>query len=248
MTQYPESGIHWESSGLLQRAWVTAPAPPSAAHTPCLLSSCWAHSIAAVAHDVPWYGISKVRGLLLQLGCVFTNSISGTLFRMPSLSFFMAPSVLGLPLLHWLHLHRCLFWSPPVQASAAFHDLFMPLKPNQCYMGDSYTVRNVVAMVVAFFSLPSSLPFPLFLSPHFPLWDKSVEKFSYYSSGLALGFSGFRTAKKYISALYKHPVSDTCYSSVPRHVPRMSSCTSHICSTSLSELLSFSYIWWISCS
>lgn len=167
MTQYPVPGIHLQSSGLLQRAWVTALAPPSAAHIPCLLSSC----------------------------------------------------------------------------SAAFHDLFMPSKPNQCYMGDSYTVRNVVAMVVAFFSLPSSLPFPLFLSPHFPLWDKSVEKFSYYSSGLALGFSGFRTAKKYISALYKHPVSDTCYSSVPRHVFRMSSRTSHICSASLSELLSFSYMW-----
>lgn len=123
MTQYPVSGIHAQSSGLLQRAWITAPAPPSAAHTPRLLSSCWLHSTAAAACDGQLshgIGISKVWGLLLQLGCVFTNSISGTLFRMLSLSFFMASAVLGLPLLHWLHLHWCLFWSPPVPGLCCF--------------------------------------------------------------------------------------------------------------------------------
>lgn len=117
----------------------------------------------------------------------------------------------------------------------------MTSKPNQCYMGD--TVRNVVTVVEVFFSLPSSLLFPLFLSPPFPLWDELVKRISYYSSGLALGFSDFRTANKYISVLYKHPVSDNCYSNVPRHVPWMSSCTLHISSASHSELLSFSYIY-----
>lgn len=121
------SGIHLWFSGLLQRVWVTSPAPPSAAHTAHLLGSCWLHSTAAAAAgDHPVVLASpKCWGLLLQLGRTFTNSLSWTLFMVPSPTFLHDPfnpeASTGTPA---CTVTSGLSRSSQCQASAALHDPF----------------------------------------------------------------------------------------------------------------------------
>lgn len=77
------------SAGLLQGAWVTSQAPPSAAHTACLLDADQLHStVAAVlgSHLMVLPSLKRWR-LLLHLSCTSANSLFGALFMMQSLNF-----------------------------------------------------------------------------------------------------------------------------------------------------------------
>lgn len=69
------STIYLESSGLLQRVWVTSSALPFSAKSPCFLEFGRHHSsTAAVPDDYPTVLTSPIFwGLLLQLDCAFTN-------------------------------------------------------------------------------------------------------------------------------------------------------------------------------
>jgi hypothetical protein len=65
---------------------------PSAATTACPLGSSWLHSTAAAVLDGRLVLASpKCWGLLLQLDCTFTNSLSLALFVKPSLNFSSWP-------------------------------------------------------------------------------------------------------------------------------------------------------------
>ena len=68
----------FQSSSLLQRV-----TPPSAAHSDCLLCSGWLHSSAVAVLSGHPMGLAspKFWGLLVQLGCTFTNNLSCALFR-----------------------------------------------------------------------------------------------------------------------------------------------------------------------
>lgn len=88
ITCNPMSGSHSQSFWLLQRSWVTSPAPLSAAHPTCLLGSDWLHSTATAAAAAAMSGhypmvLASLNcwGLLLQVGCTLTSSLSWSLLR-----------------------------------------------------------------------------------------------------------------------------------------------------------------------
>jgi hypothetical protein len=83
------SGIHSQSSGLLPRVCITSLALPSAAHTACLLGSCWLSSspAAAVLGGYP---------MVLAVFCFNWAVLSSVpshwaLFMVPNLSFSPCP-------------------------------------------------------------------------------------------------------------------------------------------------------------
>lgn len=124
------SGIHSQSSVLLQRAWVISPALHSVAHTACLQAG--STPLLLLSHgSLPTVLASlKHWGLLLQLRCTFTNSPSW----LSSSTSLHDPFSLG------LHLHRWLF----LASHSAKPQLFFMIPSciqNQQHLGDSYTTK-----------------------------------------------------------------------------------------------------------
>lgn len=72
------SATHSQSSGLLQKAWVTSLALPPATHIACLPGSGWLCSTLVAVIDGHPIVLESLRywSLLLQLGCTFTNNLS----------------------------------------------------------------------------------------------------------------------------------------------------------------------------
>ena len=103
-------------------------------YTACLIDSGPFLSTApAVLGGHPMTLVPPCFGLLLQVGCTFTNNVNswnllGSLYgSKPQLC--MAPSVLGFALLQSSYLHRYFSWPLTVQTLAALRDSFMPSKP-----------------------------------------------------------------------------------------------------------------------
>lgn len=120
------SGIHSQSSVLLQRAWVISPALHSVAHTACLQAG--STPLLLLSHgSLPTVLASlKHWGLLLQLRCTFTNSPSW----LSSSTSLHDPFSLG------LHLHRWLF----LASHSAKPQLFFMIPSclqKQYHLGDS---------------------------------------------------------------------------------------------------------------
>lgn len=142
------SWIHSQSSGLLQRAQVTSVALPSAPHSlSSQLRLASLHCCCCLWSSYPMVLASpKCWGLLLQLGCTFTNSLSWNLFRdadsvaWSKSSISMTPSILGF----LLHLRTQLHQGPfPV-----YHNVKPPLLsmtlPCLQNLGNSFTLPSMM--------------------------------------------------------------------------------------------------------
>lgn len=120
------SRTHSWSCGLLQSAWLTSRVPESGKHIlsselrlgPCHTQVGTQLFPMALASSHCWH-------LLLQLGLL---SPLGFLHNAKPQLFSMTPSVLGLPLPLWLHLHKWLPWLLIVPNLSCSHDPCLPSK------------------------------------------------------------------------------------------------------------------------